>query len=243
MLHTMLVALTCVAVRTWPSVSARAPTQAHAPHSRARRLVAQGGWVRGVDPSGQAYYFNEHTGQSQWEPPPQATSQAPVLWRLAAFSGVAGFSSGGILEKPEDQLPYSLRCGDERVLSRWNMVRQRLTVSRIQGVVHVVADGTAVLVSRGRGPTLWREGYGAPWRALYKDESQVLSSGDQVSLDCNDPEAAVFSCEQEGALPRSGYEQQGQQQLPHPWLEQFDQDGRVFYSNPQTGVAQWDRPF
>ena len=25
--------------------------------------------------------------------------------------------------------------------------------------------------------------------------------------------------------------------------ELFDQDGRVFYSNPQTGVAQWDRPF
>ena len=30
------------------------------------------GWVSGVDQaSGQTYYYNEQTGQSQWEPPPQ----------------------------------------------------------------------------------------------------------------------------------------------------------------------------
>ena len=57
---------------------------------------------------------------------------------------------------------------------------------------------------------MWREGYGAPWRALYKDESQVLSSGDQVSLDCNDPEGAIFTCQDESAMQQGGgYQQDG----------------------------------
>eukprot|EP00964_Phaeocystis_antarctica_P106327 scaffold71222_cov50-Phaeocystis_antarctica.AAC.1 len=37
------------------------------------------------------------------------------------------------------------------------MLNQKLTVSRKQGVVQCLADGTATLTSEGRGPTLWRE--------------------------------------------------------------------------------------
>ena len=42
-----------------------------------------------------------------------------------------------------------------QVLSRWNMFKQKLTVSRVQCVMQVLADGTAVAESRGKGPTLW----------------------------------------------------------------------------------------
>ena len=31
-----------------------------------------------------------------------------------------------------------------------------------------------------------------------------------MSLDCNDPEAAVFVCEAESAMQQGGYQQQGQ---------------------------------
>jgi len=40
------------------------------PQQRSRKLVAQLGWVTAVDEaSGQTYYYNEATGETQWEPP------------------------------------------------------------------------------------------------------------------------------------------------------------------------------
>jgi len=83
-----------------------------------------------------------------------------------------------------------------QVLSRWNMQRPNLTVSREQCKVVVAADGTAALVSCGKGPTLWRPAKGpTPWYAVSRSETCTLADGDQISLDCNDPEAAVFTCE------------------------------------------------
>ena len=83
-----------------------------------------------------------------------------------------------------------------QVLSRWNMQRPNLTVSREQCKVMVAADGTAALVSCGKGPTLWRPAKGpTPWYAVSRSETCTLADGDQISLDCNDPEAAVFTCE------------------------------------------------
>tara|TARA_B100000767_G_C19592385_1_gene462038 strand:- start:295 stop:804 length:510 start_codon:yes stop_codon:yes gene_type:complete len=70
-----------------------------------------------------------------------------VLWRLDRYYGVAGFSgvAGFTAEKknymytPEDDdffrpcaLPYTLCSGDERPLSRWNMIEQKLTVRQPQ---------------------------------------------------------------------------------------------------------------
>ena len=91
-------------------------------------------------------------------------------------------------------LPHTLRSGEELVLSRWHMQRPKLTVSREQCKVMVAADGTADLVSCGKGPTLLRQS-GAPWYAVSRSDTCPLAHGDQISLDCNDPEAAVFTCE------------------------------------------------
>ena len=93
-----------------------------------------------------------------------------------------------------DALPHALRSGEELVLSRWHMQRPKLTVSREQCKVMVAADGTADLVSCGKGPTLLRQS-GAPWYAVSRSDTCPLAHGDQISLDCNDPEAAVFTCE------------------------------------------------
>ena len=67
-----------------------------------------------------------------------------VLWRLDRYCGVVGFSGvpgftaehKNSMYTPEDDdffrpcaLPYTLCSGDERPLSRWNMIDQRLTVT------------------------------------------------------------------------------------------------------------------
>uniref|UniRef100_A0A7S4I4G1 WW domain-containing protein n=1 Tax=Prymnesium polylepis TaxID=72548 RepID=A0A7S4I4G1_9EUKA len=250
---------------------------------RSRGAVAQHGelplphpWEPHIDQnSGQVYYSNPQTGESQWEPPPAAQTSndcawdqhdpGGALWRLVPHAGVTGFSGDGTIERAivaehgraAVELPYSLRAGDSRVLSRWNMVEQALTVSRVQSIVRILPDGTATLVSKGRGPTLWRAGKSTssnalyPWYPLKEDETIVLGDEDLISLDCNNPEDAVFSCLAESVSLQQGdsskqglYEQQGQQQLlPYPWEQLVDDhSGHVFYSNLLTGETQWDSP-
>ena len=87
------------------------------------------------------------------------------------------------------------------------------TVSRAQCKVSVYPDGGAVLTSLGTcSPTLWRSP-GGQWNALYEGQAQYLSNGDQVSLDANNPEGAVFTCQSEAAVQQGGYpSQQGYMQ-------------------------------
>ena len=287
------------------------------------RQQGQHGFTVGSTPSGPVLGGREGSG-------------GQVLWRLDRYCGVAGFSgvAGFTAEKknymytPEDDdffrpcaLPYTLCSGDERPLSRWNMIEQKLTVtltptspshgpktnpnpsglrnppastrrprpspgpghipnpnpnprhlplcphqvSRIQAIVKCSNDG-AVLSSEGRGPTLWRMP-GGQWNALYRGGTHLLNDGDQISLDCYDPEAAVFMCLREGGYAQQqqdqqygyaqqqqggydqqqgGYQQQDQQsqrQLPYGWEQLMDQNsGHVYYSNSQTGQTQWEPP-
>ena len=196
---------------------------------------------------------------------------APVVWTLSGLTGVTGFS--GIAEEVTSQqsiyaqdyryLPYSLRNGEEQVLSRWNMIKQKLTVSRVQSIVQVAADGTATLISCGKGATMWRSKAASewpcgPWNALYKNERRVLQEGDQISLDCHDPDAAVFICSAEGAIQQGEhaaaiqqaehaqqeYTQHGYaQNLPAGWMVGVDQaSGATYYYNEQTGQSQWEQP-
>jgi len=88
------------------------------------------------------------------------------------------------------------------------MAQQKITVSRAQCAIQVGMDGQAMLQSRGRGPTGWRQGYNQ-WTWLRQGETRPLQSGDAISLDVNDPEGAVFTCTIDGQGGQGGYGQQG----------------------------------
>ena len=154
--------------------------------------------------------------------------------------------SPGIINRMDRR--FNLRKHDVQVLSRYNMLKQKLTVSRKQCLVSCLADGTATLTSVGRGPTLWRERNG-PWCSVQRGEHLTLTDGDCVALDCNNPEGAVFECQEkratqgQGGYRQDSYAQQPQQpQLPHPWEQLADQNGQVYYTNSQTGESQWEYP-
>lgn len=250
------------------------------------------GWSEVADENGQTFFFNEATGESQWEAllaqqdkyDGTSAMSATAKWSIDGFSGVASFSgvagvtignefqkfqganrAGGALqilvgnsrenmvdnhrlehgrEGNPCQLPYLVGAGEARVRSRYNMVEQKETVSRGQCKVRCTADGAAILASYAEcGPALWRTA-GGPWNVLYKDQEQVLSEGDQISLGCNDPEGAVFVMSEGGV---SGEQQQptdltGGQQAAG-WVAQIDEaSGQTFHFNRETGESQWELP-
>ena len=235
------------------TASALAPTSVSvlsAPLGRAwrsRTILAQyyeqdqqglpAGWTAGFDQTSQTtYYVNDQTGVSQWERPQayeQAQSEAQwaqphqayeqssdsVLWRVTPSSGVRCYVHRGVQPRC-----YELRNGDVQVLSRFSMLTQKLTVSRVQAIVQI-HDGTATLSSCGRGPTLWR-GRGLSWVALNKGDQVPLAHGDQVGLDCNDPEAAVYTCEEQ-AQAQGGVQQGSYAQLPYPWEQLRCSNSRI----------------
>ena len=87
--------------------------------------------------------------------------------------------------------------GDETVML-WNMTTGEctMTLTGNGGWVHsVVFHSTlaAVLASDGDYPALVRAP-GGQWEPIYKDQQRRLNEGDQISLDSNDPEGAVFVC-------------------------------------------------
>ena len=158
----------------------------------------------------------QETGQAQPSPaigePWMKQPGRRALWRLAPYTGVCGFSgvAGFAAEAKYDsftqefensdvtgrpcQLPYKLGVGDERMLSRWNMIDQKLTVDRAQALVECFKDGTATLTGKGDRPTLWASP-GGQWTPIEKEASVQLSH-DLVSLDSSDPDAAIFVVEQ-----------------------------------------------
>lgn len=149
-------------------------------------------------------------------------------WRLDGNAGVVAHSRhfpcvGESNPRQEYMyLPYNILPGDEMVLSRWNMAQPSPYVSRVQAIVQVAPDGTATLHSgpyfggtQGKLPTGVREGPGSPWYWLASGQSQVLSPGWQISLDQQNPDGAVFTCNmadgmggQPGGYGQPGYGQQ-----------------------------------
>jgi hypothetical protein len=199
---------------------------------RSQTLFAQvaAGWTTRADPNGDTYYYNEQTGQSQWDPP-QAEAGAPVLWRIMPAAGV-------ITE-------YAVRRGEQQVLGCNDLAEQKGTIPDAQCVVQVAADGTATLVSLGSRCTGLRARYGAPSYGLRKDgPPHALADGEEIILDVGHPESSVFTCQAERGTDSGmgGYPQQGGAQLAG-WTTRVDEStGSAYYYNEQTGQSQWEAP-
>jgi len=108
-------------------------------------------------------------------------------------------------------IPYSLSPGEEQTLSRWNMVVESQAVSRVQALVKCQGDGSLTVTGCGKYPSLLRQ-YGGQWDYIYKGDMRALNSGDQLSLDYNNPEGAVFTCQDLQQQQQGGYGQGQQQQ-------------------------------
>ena len=211
------------------------------PLQRSRKVVAQNYYP-------QDDYYGEQTGapQTSWDtpqpwyepPPPQGAQQqrfgAPVLWHMTPITGAYS--------------EYAVSNGGEQIMGRFDMLEQKLTVSRAQCVVQVLPDGTATISSLGKRPTGLRRHQHAPWYGLSTGQ-HVLLDGEQIALDMDSgesygwqgqPYTAIFTCRKEGGDVGVGEAPHGPLQLPHPWVQQMDPNGNAFYLNQQTGVATWD---
>lgn len=245
----MLTALACLATTAAALTSQRPTAVLRSTHSQFRRYnpcraqIAPG-WVENFNEVGQPYYYNEQTGQSQWEPPKVAAGQL----LLGPADGVCN--------------EYTVRPGDEQILGRWDLVDQDPYVSRVQCVVRLAPDGTASVVSLGKPQTYILKG---PRRSviLQKDETHILKDGDQIALRKNhktgsfgglytvyalqDDYAQQQSAMQQGDYAQQGYLDQGfpqqDQHLPAGWTVGFDQaSGATYYYNEQTCQSQWEPP-
>ena len=81
-------------------------------------------------------------------------------------------------------------------------------VSRQQCLVQLLQDGNAMLTSTGK-PATGVRARGGQWNALYTGQTHYLSDGDEVALDSQNPDSAVFTFEN---LAMQGFQQQGYQQ-------------------------------
>ena len=168
----------------------------------------------------------------------------PIRWTIVGFCGVTAYSGVAGLPgehksrfwTPEPE-PYTLeRSGEAQTLGRWNMFEQKLTVSRMQARIQVSDDGIASVESLGRGPTLWRERGMGPWIALYRGDVCPLGDGDQISLDCNNPEGAVFAC----FMEHSGYQQLGGYSHGFDQQAGYDQQQHGYHGQHHGGYGNYD---
>ena len=122
------------------------------------------------------------------------------------------------------------------------MADQAATVSEMQCLVQVAADGTATLVSLGNRPTGLRARYGAPSYGLRKDgPPHVLVDGEEIILDVE--QTAAYTCQAERTdTGVGGYPQQGGAQVAG-WTTRIDEStGSTYYYNEETGQSQWEPP-
>lgn len=120
---------------------------------------------------------------------------------------------------------YSISPGQQQVLGRYDMTDMHGSHMRVaveQCAVQANYDGTITVYALGKTPTGWRKASYEQWKWLQPGQSQVLRSGNKVSLDYTYPDKAVYVFEMAGQgggygqQPGSGFGQQqggyGQQQ-------------------------------
>ena len=168
--------------------------------------------------------YDPYGAQQQGYGQQQGGGQA--LWRIHPTVGVSGhtrFQAFGPqyarATQKYSQVPYCLSfSGDEFVLGRWNMLQPSSYVSRQQCLVQILQDATAMLISTGKPATGVRS-RGGGWNPLYNGQQYFLQDGDEVGLDANNPDGAIFTFEN-AAMQQGGY---GQQQQQYGQQQQYDQ--------------------
>jgi len=199
---------------------------------RSSQLLAQlaPGWIALVDQySGQQYYYNEQTGESQWDPPQaqqgygaqhgygdqqgyghqqgygvQHGYGAPqVLVRLLPTVGVFCHGRSETMQANE----YTVRNGQEQVLGRYDMALQNPYISRAHCVVRVAPDGTATISATGKLAAAVRQP-GFDWQKVRPSQTHLLVEGHEIALDPKAPQNAIFTA----YLQRE--EDHGQQHAP-----------------------------
>merc|ERR1719183_1142261 len=137
--------------------------------------------------------------------------QQGALWCIYPVAGVSGhtrFQAFGPQYASATQkystIPYALSFSEyEFVLGRWNMMSPSPYVSRQQCLVQLLQDGNAMLTSTGK-PATGVRARGGQWNALYTGQTHYLSDGDEVALDAQSPDSAVFTFEH---LAMQGFQQ------------------------------------
>jgi len=98
---------------------------------------------------------------------------------------------------------YNVAPGQQQVLGRWDIDpcgnKPMVRIAEQQAVVQVGNEGTITVFAQGQTPTGVRSGPYEQWYWLQPGQSQQLAQGWKISLDCNDPDAAVFKCEIAGS--------------------------------------------
>ena len=173
-----------------------------------------------MDPSsGQTYYYNEQSGQSQWEPPQAAGGYGAPQQGYGAQQGMQQGGSTAAVWYVTSLLPNwpvqeGMQAGSEPCsLGRADTPTKAMHISRVQCVVQANPDGTCTLFSQGKGPTGYAQANsGGQWQFLQVGEARALADGDQISLDYKNPTSAIFTVQADGAQGgmgmQGGYGQQ-----------------------------------
>ena len=112
--------------------------------------------------------------------PPRAAS-VQMIWHVFPRDGAASLLV----------TDHFVERGQQQALGCYDMGMQPSRIPPDQCIVQA-ADGSCIYVyARGTQPTGWRRPE-RPWTWMQPGEQVTLGNGHKVSLDCNDPESAVF---------------------------------------------------
>ncbi len=130
-------------------------------------------------------------------------------------------SSAGTLLTKE----YNLEPGKHQALGCYDINGQSVAAPD-QCVVQVADDGSCVFAyAQGTTPTGWRTRPDEPWNWMQPGQQVALQNGWKISLDCNNPEAAVYKFEKAGRFLVQEYldSQNSGQVVPPTWQGAVDQ--------------------
>ena len=175
------------------------------------------GWITEEDPqSGQVYYFNELTGESQWQPPPDPYAQQsydPQSYDPQGYDPHSyDYGAGALVLLQVEPTAgvynsYEVHNGERQEMGRWDMDSPTPYISRTQCLIDVSPDGTAFITSVGKSPSALRAPDGE-WYLVRYGERYVVYDSQEFSLDWLNPETALFTIyiEQNGAPQQNYYD-------------------------------------